>query len=302
MKPANIFLVPTEFGERVKIIDFGVAKIQSLQLENTNLTSAFLGTYHYAAPEQFDSQANVDERSDIYCLGIILYEMLAGVDPFGLKSPGQKVTGEAWINAHLLKPVMPLRSQPGCEHLSVELEQLVMCCLEKHPNRRFSSVQALIQAMDNEQNVLSNKSSKGNFTEQHKINTNHFFNSDLDFLKLKQKFRNIQQWIVENFHLNETFGQFQILNQPELMSKFQSCALSHSLLPVDLQLIDSSQAELAIYIGPVAKLVVEQTLRNDAHYHQAQKFIEALATHIPDADNANRFRQTFLVPHPVLRS
>lgn len=352
LKPANIFLVPTEFGERVKIIDFGVAKIQSLHLENTNLTSNFLGTYHYAAPEQFDCQANVDERSDIYCLGIILYEMLAGVDPFGLKSQGQKVTGESWINAHLLKSVTPLRSQPGCEHLSVELEQLVMRCLEKHPEGRFPSVQALARALDNEQNLSANKMLSGNFTEQHKIDTNCFFNSNLDFLKLKQKFRNIQQWIKKNFQfnqlcdrlqipgqpelmsgqsnyasshsfsptnlepidncqaelaINEIFEQLQMLNKPELASEFQSSSLSSSSLPipfalspVNLELINSSQAELAIYIGPIAKLIVERTLKNDTHYHQAQKFIEALATHIPDAENANRFRRTFLESNPVM--
>lgn len=198
LKPANIFLVPTEFGERVKIIDFGVAKIQSLHLENTNLTSAFLGTYHYAAPEQFNYQANIDERSDIYCLGVILYEMLAGVDPFGLKNQGQQVSGESWIGAHLLKPVTPLRSQPGCEHLSVELEQLVMCCLEKHPERRFSSVQVLAQALDAEQ-MSSNKILPGNFTEQYKIGISNSFDLASKFFKLKLKLKNLQQWLMENF-------------------------------------------------------------------------------------------------------
>lgn len=304
LKPANIFLIPTELGERVKIIDFGIAKIQSLHRENTNLTNAFLGTYHYAAPEQFDCQANIDERSDIYCLGIIFYEMLAGVDPFGLKSQGQKVSGESWINAHLLKPPMPLRSQPGCEHLSVKLEQLVMRCLEKPPSRRFSSVQALTQAIDNEQSESSYKMPGGNFTKQYQISTNYSF---LDFLKIKQKFGSIQQWLLENFHFNEIFGQFQIQPQPEFVSEFQnSCALSRSCSPtafslsaVNSELINNCQAELAIYIGPVARAIVEQTLKKDAHYHQAQKFIEALARHIPDADNANRFCQTFLASNPV---
>lgn len=358
LKPANIFLVATEFGDRVKIIDFGVAKIQSLQLEDPNLTSAFLGTYHYAAPEQFDCQANIDERSDIYCLGIILYEILAGVDPFGLQSQGQKVTGESWVNAHLLKPVMPLRSQPGCEHLSVELEQLVMRCLEKHPQQRFPSVQLLAQALDNEQSASSNQILSGSCTKQHKIDTNQSSHSDLDFFKLKQKFKNIQQWIVQNFHFKEIFAQFQILdrpelmsdpsskassrsssattflpsavnsetldscqaelaiyevfdqfqilNQPELISELQSSdALRHSCLPipstsstVNLELIDNYQTELAIYIGPIAKLVIEQTLK-DPQYRQQQKFIEALASYIPDADKANCFRRTFLASNLV---
>ncbi len=304
LKPANIFLIPTELGERVKIIDFGIAKIQSLHLENTKLTSNFLGTYHYAAPEQFDCQTNIDERSDIYCLGIILYEMLAGVDPFGLKIQGRQVSGESWIGAHLLRSAIPLRSQPGCEHLSVALERLVMRCLEKHPDRRFSSVQALARALDDEQSASSQKMLEDNFTEQHKININHSFNLNLDLFKIKQKFRHIQQWIGENFHFNGFIGQFQILTPPELVSSLQSSpALSRSwsstplaLSAVNSELIKNCQAELTIYIGPVAELIVEQTLKNDAHYHQAQRFIEALASHIPDADNANCFRQTLLNP------
>ena len=103
LKPSNIFLVPTMAQERVKIIDFGVAKIQPLETENPNVTNVFLGTYHYAAPEQLDCQETLDERSDIYCLGLILYEMLTGVDPFGLGERGQHITGEAWIKAHLMK-------------------------------------------------------------------------------------------------------------------------------------------------------------------------------------------------------
>lgn len=305
LKPANIFLVPTAFGDRVKIIDFGVAKIQSLHLENTNFTNAFLGTYHYAAPEQFECQANIDERSDIYCLGMILYEMLAGVDPFGLKSQGQKVTGEAWIGAHLLKPVTPLRSQPGCEHLSVELEQLVMRCLEKHADRRLSSVQEIAQVLNNEQSRSSSKMLSGNFTEQRKTDLIYASNSDSGFFKLNQKFRNIQQWIKETFYFNKMLDRFPTLTQPELTSDPSTSASSYSspiplpLSAVSSELIANSRTELALYIGPIAKLVVEQTLENDDYYHQAEKFIEILANHIPDADGANRFRQTFLGANPA---
>lgn len=125
--------------------------------------------------------------------------MLAGVDPFGLKSQRQQVSGESWIGAHLLKPATPLRSQPGCEHLSVELEQLVICCLEKHPERRFSSVQVLARALEDEQIVSSNKILSSNFTEHHNIGINNSFNLASEFFKLKLKLRNLQQWLMENF-------------------------------------------------------------------------------------------------------
>ena len=147
LKPSNIFLVPTAVGELVKIIDFGIAKIRSLQSEATNVTTTFLGTYHYAAPEQFGDPNQVDERTDIYSLGIIVYEMLTGVDPFGFDFRKNHITGESWISAHLLKSPQPLRSQPNCESLSPALEAVVMRCLDKNPAVRFPSMDAFSRAL-----------------------------------------------------------------------------------------------------------------------------------------------------------
>ncbi|WP_254721984.1 protein kinase domain-containing protein [Kovacikia minuta] len=75
--------MPTALGELVKILDFGIAKIRYDQIERTHATSMFLGTYRYAAPEQFEVGHDLDERADIYSLGMILYELLTGTDPFG---------------------------------------------------------------------------------------------------------------------------------------------------------------------------------------------------------------------------
>ena len=147
LKPANIFLVPTALGDLVKIIDFGIAKIRHLQAEYTNATEVFLGTCHYSAPEQLDAIKDLDERADIYSLGLILYEMLTGVDPFGLDFKQTPVSGERWIFAHAAKAPQSIRSQPGCEQVSPELEAVVLRCLQKSPKERFASVQALSQAL-----------------------------------------------------------------------------------------------------------------------------------------------------------
>ncbi|NEQ25981.1 MAG: serine/threonine protein kinase, partial [Microcoleus sp. SIO2G3] len=141
LKPDNIFLTPTALGEFVKIIDFGIAKIQSLQAEYT-ATNLFMGTCHYASPEQFEG-GTIDERSDIYSLGIILYEMLSGIDPFGLDFRKNRITNNAWLAAHAMKNPQPLRSQPDCAHISPELEAVVMRCLAKAPGDRFASVSDL---------------------------------------------------------------------------------------------------------------------------------------------------------------
>ncbi|NJR66324.1 MAG: serine/threonine protein kinase [Leptolyngbyaceae cyanobacterium CRU_2_3] len=147
LKPANIMLIPSALGELVKIIDFGIAKIRSLKNEATCETSMFLGTFHYAAPEQFNLSGNLDKRADIYSLGMILYEMLAGVDPFGFNCRNHRVTNDAWLTAHAHKAPIPLRSQPDCDSISPALEAIVMRCLEKRPDHRFSSVTELGEAL-----------------------------------------------------------------------------------------------------------------------------------------------------------
>ena len=147
LKPANIFLVSTSLGNLVKVIDFGIAKIRNLQAELTSVTNFFLGTCHYAAPEQLEGAKDLDERADIYNLGLILYEMLVGVDPFGFNPSQSRVSDESWIFAHASKPPIPLRSQPNCQHLPPTLEAAIMRCLQKLPEDRFSSVQHLNQAL-----------------------------------------------------------------------------------------------------------------------------------------------------------
>lgn len=147
LKPDNIFLVPTVLGELAKIIDFGIAKIHSLQAEYTSATSVFLGTCHYASPEQFEVYTEVDGRADIYSLGVILYEMLTGTDPFGFNFHHNRITNNAWLAAHASKSPQPLRSQPNCEHLSPQLEAVVMKCLAKSPSDRFASVADLQTAL-----------------------------------------------------------------------------------------------------------------------------------------------------------
>ncbi len=147
LKPDNIFLIPTDSGKLVKIVDFGIAKIRNESAEQTNFTTAFIGTFRYAAPEQLRGEINLDGRADIYSLGIILYEMLSAADPFGFSIKSRNISEASWIFAHTGEPPKPLRSQPGCENLSSQLEAVVMRCLEKKPSDRFASVEELNLAL-----------------------------------------------------------------------------------------------------------------------------------------------------------
>jgi eukaryotic-like serine/threonine-protein kinase len=150
LKPDNIFLLPRDFGDWVKILDFGVAKIlnpSNEQTEITNLTTRFIGTFRYSSPEQIQNDKNLDGRSDIYSLGIILYEMFSAADPFGLSIKYNHISDTSWLLAHSQQPAIPLRSQLGCEHLSVQLEAVVMKCLQKKPSDRFTTVEELDSAL-----------------------------------------------------------------------------------------------------------------------------------------------------------
>lgn len=127
LKPSNIMLVKGEQGrDQVKVLDFGIAKI----ITNTagSLASAALGTPQYASPEQLQAGKSVDRRSDIYSLGVLLYQMLTGNLPFDASSVPEL------IRLHTeASPPSILKMRP---ELPVTLGQLVSHMLAKNPGQR----------------------------------------------------------------------------------------------------------------------------------------------------------------------
>ena len=143
LKPDNIFLVPdpdTATGERPKLLDFGIAKLTDVGLAGSaTKTGAVMGTPTYMSPEQCRGTGEVDLRADLYSLGCIFYELIAGRAPF--TNPG---AGEL-IGAHLfMQPDPPSMYQPG---ISPETEQLVMSLLAKKPEDRPPSADALAKRL-----------------------------------------------------------------------------------------------------------------------------------------------------------
>jgi serine/threonine-protein kinase len=145
LKPDNVFLVPDPENpgrERVKILDFGIAK---LVLPNAGLgkgsqavrtsTGMLLGTPLYMAPEQCRGAGQVDHRADIYSVGCILFVMLTGRPPFNHEGVGEVLA------AHLHEPVPPPRSlQPD---IPPALEAVVVRALDKKPEARFQTMAEL---------------------------------------------------------------------------------------------------------------------------------------------------------------
>ncbi|MFQ3612786.1 MAG: protein kinase [Cyanobacteriota bacterium] len=148
IKPSNIYIVrdPTsgQGGETVKLLDFGIAKVLSdMTLSLGTEALGFLGTAQYASPEQLRGKV-LDARSDIYSLGLVLYEMLAG------QSPLEPETDSfwAWIDAHNHQPPKPLPLEQLPHSIPPTLQQIVFACLEKDREERPVSMQALSNALE----------------------------------------------------------------------------------------------------------------------------------------------------------
>ena len=146
LKPANIFLVPDAeqpYGVRVKILDFGIAKLvdptgQPLGRSHT-IDGALIGTPRYMAPEQARSAKAIDHRADLYSLGCILYEMVVGEAPFPKGGSGEVIA------MHLFEEVRPPRER--VPSISPELDQIILRLLQKDPADRFASAQEVSRAL-----------------------------------------------------------------------------------------------------------------------------------------------------------
>src|SRR5690606_11808277 len=90
LKPEYIFLAHSpRGGEQVKLLDFGISKLRDL--ERLTRTGQVIGTPRYMAPEQLEAKVDLDQRVDVYALGVILYEALAFARPFTAKTPSDLV-------------------------------------------------------------------------------------------------------------------------------------------------------------------------------------------------------------------
>lgn len=141
IKPSNIMIIqdPT-LGELAKILDFGIAKLMQSSSDQTN---CFMGTLAYASPEQMDGR-ELDGRSDIYSLGIMMFQMLTGHLPLRASSH----TFGGWYKVHQTE--MPKRISDVSSDLKVPklLEDLILSCMAKRPEDRPQTVQEVLLRLE----------------------------------------------------------------------------------------------------------------------------------------------------------
>ena len=134
--PDNLMLTKTEEGSPlVKVIDLGIAKAADRPTEMT-ASGVFLGKLRYASPEQAGALGpgeRLDGRSDLYSMGVILYELLTGVRPFAGESPAEMLRG------HLFQPPLPFSESDPKGVVPPELRAVVLKALEKKRDDRYTS-------------------------------------------------------------------------------------------------------------------------------------------------------------------
>jgi eukaryotic-like serine/threonine-protein kinase len=141
LKPSNLFLIDGVDGTpQIKVLDFGIAKTSFEEIDvSLTATTAVMGSPQYMSPEQARSARSVDVRSDVWSLGVILYELLCGEVPF----PGD--TLPACIAALTADPPRPIRHRRT--DVPEALEAVLLRCLEKNPADRFPDVGELALAL-----------------------------------------------------------------------------------------------------------------------------------------------------------
>jgi serine/threonine protein kinase len=143
LKPENLFLVPDEKeGERVKILDFGIAKVKHVGSRTGTVqtqTGLIMGSPTYMSPEQCKDTADVDLRTDVYSLAVILYEMLTGRPPYVAPSATELLL------MHLSERPQPLREL--VPEIPASVEEAVLRALARERSDRWDGMPAFLEAL-----------------------------------------------------------------------------------------------------------------------------------------------------------
>ncbi|WP_298909749.1 serine/threonine-protein kinase [uncultured Nostoc sp.] len=144
IKPENIFISEdSKQGEIVKILDFGIAKFLT-ERSGMTLTDSFIGSLPYCSPEHMEGRKLLDVRSDIYSLGVLMFEMLTGKHPFQTKSN----SFGTWYQAHRFQLPPTVEEVNPQVKIPQVLEKLLMSCLAKEISDRPQNINQILEYLE----------------------------------------------------------------------------------------------------------------------------------------------------------
>jgi serine/threonine-protein kinase len=141
LKPANLFVARRrDGGARIKVLDFGISKVTTADVDGHGTqTAAMIGSADYMSPEQMTSSRDVDARTDIWSLGVVLFELCTATTPFaGATMP------QVCAAVMTMQPPAPRSIRP---EIDPGLEAVILRCLRKEPAERYASVAELARAL-----------------------------------------------------------------------------------------------------------------------------------------------------------
>lgn len=138
IKPENIFLTGDQRRPHVKVVDFGISRLDDGQAKNLTQTGVVIGTPAFMPPEQAKG-ARVDHRADVYAAGAVLYTMLTGHDPFVSES-----SAETLFAVLTREPTAPRELEPS---IPVHLEAIIQKAMAKEPEDRYPTIDAFADAL-----------------------------------------------------------------------------------------------------------------------------------------------------------
>ncbi len=140
LKPANIFLSKEGTKITPKVLDFGAALFPTLGALSNKELRMLIGTPHYMAPEQIVSKTDVDQRADVWALGIIMYEIMVGETPFEAES------ANAVLQLVKTREVPRLRSV--LKNATEDMEELIVACTQRDKQKRLANAAAVVDKMN----------------------------------------------------------------------------------------------------------------------------------------------------------
>ncbi len=249
VKPSNILVS----NGHATLVDFGIAKVANK--ETISKSGTILGTLQYMAPEQVFGQ-EVDERADIYSLGVVIYELFSGRPPFVSQNPVElifKILSE--------RPVDPVKINPN---IPDELRNIILKALDKDPVNRFQSMRSLITELESFMNGSLDKQSR-------------FLNISPLYAPFVGRFKEIVQFDIMLDNLASTGKQIMIVTgkqgvgKSRLLEEFRSIALSKTIrfLTCDPGAVTPGKPAIASVLDQLAgyNIAIERVLANNYAYH-----------------------------------